>query len=175
MRLPGYTQEENEFYERAEPNYDRRVPHAENGYMNESGPVRVSRVNVDAAREAGLWPPAGIEEAREAHARFPDGDSTETPSLKEKEVNDITKQGRDRPRPLTHDETELSRVNRRQAKGDLIEAEKWYRRECRDNSSTKEKSRARRAHSLGRNARGDFDTTLTGVTHGDAVWKPIAW
>ena len=45
-------------------------------------------------------------------------------------VQDTIRQGRERPRPLTLEETQLAAKNRRIAREDLAAMEAWYRAQC---------------------------------------------
>ncbi len=53
------------------------------------------------------------------------------PPYTKRQLDDIIRQGKDRPRPLTHDETTRAADNRRVARGDLLAMETWYRFNCR--------------------------------------------
>jgi len=150
MRLPGYSDDDNAFYARAVVNYP------------DHDPARAHR----ATRWAGR--------ARIVNA---DGEITYQDPYTQEEVKEIDKQGRDRPRPLTHDETELFVKNKREARGDLVAMEAWYRTECKDND--KKRTMLRRypsgtAH-YGHEPRKSDDGVLRGTELGDEFWQPVVW
>lgn len=60
----------------------------------------------------------------------PDGTKHVRPAYTGAEVAAIIKQGRERPRPLTADETSLVARNRAQAAGDAAAMERWYSEQC---------------------------------------------
>ena len=95
-----------------------------------------------------------------------DGNVTEKPAYTVKELSAIIDQGDKRPRPLTHDELELSRKNRRAGRADLKSMEAWYRSELRESKKGKRLQRARG---------GPEDQTLKGIELGDTLWNPIQW
>ena len=74
-------------------------------------------------------------------------------------LQDIIRQGRDRPRPLTYEEDELARKNRRIARENLAAMEDWYRQEIK----------------VSRKRGGPEDETVTGIVVGDDFWKPFSW
>jgi len=100
-----------------------------------------------------------------------------TPAYTQEEVNEIVKQGHDRPRPLTHDETELVSKNRRDARGDLAAMESWYRTECRDNDQ--KRAMLRRyptgTANYGHEPRKSDDGILRGIELSDQFWQPVVW
>jgi hypothetical protein len=104
-------------------------------------------------------------------------DQTRKNSYTQEEVNEIVKQGRDRPRPLTHDETELFNTNRREARGDLAAMESWYRTECRDNDQ--KRAMLRRyptgTANYGHEPRKSDDGVLRGIELSDQFWQPVVW
>jgi hypothetical protein len=53
------------------------------------------------------------------------------PAYTKRERDAIIRQGKDRPRALTHDETTLATANRRRAREDSLAMEVWYRYNCR--------------------------------------------
>lgn len=81
-----------------------------------------------------------------------------TPAYEPDELEDIIRQGRDRPRPLTYVEDELARRNRRIAREDLAAMEDWYRSEI--------KTKRQRS--------GPEDEALSNIVSED-VWRPVAW
>jgi len=113
--LPGYGQEENEFYARAVVNYPDHNPVRE-VVTSGAGPVTVKR----------------------------DGKVIKTVApYTQKELGAIIEQGSRRSRPLTHDETVLARANRGAARGDLVAMEAWQRGEMRESTKGKRLQRAR--------------------------------
>jgi hypothetical protein len=76
------------------------------------------------------------------------------------EVAAIHQQGRDRPRALTHDETERVKKNRQIAREDLAAMENWYNSQIR----------------LPKHKAGPEDMTLDRIEVSDEdIWKPFAW
>ena len=95
--------------------------------------------------------------------KFKEGDAGPvngvTPPYDMGELQDIIKQGRDRPRPLTYVENELVKKNRRIARDDLASMEDWYQNEIRT-----KKHRG-----------GPEDETVESIVVDDDFWKPFAW
>lgn len=58
-------------------------------YPLDAGPVKAYRVDVEAAAAAGLWPPANIEQARDAYMRFPVGPVTTMPAYTAEDMSKI--------------------------------------------------------------------------------------
>lgn len=152
MRLPGHDDDDNEFYDRAAENYPDHDPARPRRTTTWAGPVLV-------------WPPDITDTSR-----------FEDPYTQE-EVNDVVKQGRDRPRPLTHEQTELVNKNRREARADLAAMEQWYRAECRDNNQ--KRTMLRRyptgTANYGHEPRKSDDSSLRGIDFGDQFWQPVIW
>ena len=134
----SYTEDDDEFYDRALDNYPDHDPVKPRRGVRWAGPVNGS-----------------------------------TPPYTQEEVNEIIKQGRDRPRPLTHDETELVRQNRRKARADLAAMEEWYRTECRDTETRHHLPMG--TSSYGFYPRKSNDAILQGVELSDSFWKPVIW
>ena len=99
--------------------------------------------------------------------------SKRQPAYKEKRVNEIVKQGRDQPRPLTYDETEVARKNRQAARGDLAAMEVWYRAEIKETRKSKKALEIERDRWKKDVVTGD--DALRGVEMGDAFWMPVEW
>jgi len=137
MILPGYGEEENQFYARAIVNYTDRTP-ARKPADSLPGDVRVTR----------------------------DGKTKKVKAYTAKEVSALIDQGSKRPRPLTHDETELAKKNRRAARADLAAMEQWQRGEARETVKGKRLQKARG---------GPEDKTLKGIELGDTFWNPKVW
>lgn len=104
-------------------------------------------------------------EASEVVVRDADGVRT-VPAYDRKRLKEVIQQGRKKPRPLTHDETEMVDANRRRARDDLAAMEAWYRAELKEPLGQESLSAVRG---------GPVDETLEGITLGDTLWKPITY
>jgi hypothetical protein len=116
MILPGYGEEENEFYARAVVNYPDHNPVRE-VVVSGCGPVTVKRSDGKVIKTVAPY------------------------TLKE--LSAVIEQGSRRARPLTHDETETAKKNRTAARGDLASMETWQRGEMRESTKGKRLQRAR--------------------------------
>ncbi len=85
------------------------------------------------------------------------------------ELAAVILQGKDQPRPLTHDETELARKNRRAARADLAAMEEWYRAELKE---TDPKAPAIRRYPTGTSHYGWAPRRGPDPV---PVWKPVVW
>jgi hypothetical protein len=130
------------------------------------GAVTVRRVGVNEARAAGMWPPACVDEAREAALRFGSGMAIVLEPYRAAKRAEAIRQGKDRPRPLTFKENELVRKNRRIARENLAAMESWYRAEVKEPLS---------GAALRSVRGGPEDKVLKGITFGDKFWKPRVW
>jgi len=100
-----------------------------------------------------------------------------TAAYTQEEVKEIEKQGRDRPRSLTHEQTELVNQNRREARADLAAMEQWYGAECKDND---QKRMLKRRYptgtaNYGHGPRKSDDQRLRGLELGDQFWQPVVY
>jgi len=140
MRLPGHNEDDNAFYARAVVNYPDHDPVRTRKPTRWAGPVRY--VNAD-------------------------GEVAYQEPYTQDEVKEIDKQGRDRPRSLTHDETQLTYKNRREARADLAAMEEWYRTQLKETVKGRDLE----------HARGDLeDLTLLGIDEDlYGFWRPIVW
>ena len=131
----GYPEEDAAFYERAvrqlerdlgprrstlidvEPLPERIVP--------EVGSVQVTRIDVEAARAAGLWPPASVHDIREAQRLFTIERETQEPYSSAR-VKEIIEGGRVAPRLLNLEQSRRATKNREQFTGHRQQLEQWH-------------------------------------------------
>lgn len=146
MILPGYDEKDSEFYGRAADNSSR------NG--------RTGRHPLGAVK------PVESQGAGDVTVRRPDGGSARSRAYTPKELNAIIEQGSKRPRQQTHDEMEMTRANRRAARGDLQAMESWYKAEVHSSTKGKRLQKARG---------GPEDKTLQGIELGDTFWMAKVW
>lgn len=169
--------EDNEFYDRARVNYPDHDPAKTRKATVWAGPLFINRVDPGEVKLIGQWPPANIKEAHEAVMRFADSGTEGQDAYTQEEVNEIVKQGRDRPRSLTHEQTELANKNRREARADLAAMEQWYSAECKDNDQKRFMLRRypTGTANYGHGPRKSDDQRLQAIELGDQFWQPVVY
>lgn len=91
---------------------------------HEASQVRVLQVNATELHTLGVWPPRTLDDVM-AIRRSSLGASYVTPH-DPKSLREVVKQGHERPRPLTADETSLVNRNRTKHVEDRQSMEAWY-------------------------------------------------